>query len=631
MGMCSFHAVLAASLMVAMDAVNGTCDMAEDDRVDCGYAGIEQKGCESKGCCWKPVNPNPSNTPWCFQKGGPSPPSPSPSDNPNYKVSVDSSSITPLENRCQGQGCGQRSNNLASHTMSEDSGRGYKPVRVVVTSLKWNQALGEGWSVRPSHLQAEGIISNIDSSEIHTGKLSFIVKRPCQVSVELGDEAKLFSSQDSYRNFANLILSFNPPESFWPHRKPKLVDGSSCNSSESGRSCVLGHSGSSCSDVIVSENQDMYFAGKGTSYTWGQGCGDNPKKIMVRAGGRVFLDDDVLLNARVLSDGDVVAGLYGYGFVNNQFMKGEKRPDVASNVVSLTGSGSEVFGVTVLDSTYRNIQVGGNSTVSWTKSFAWNSETDCVNVKAPGSSISNNFFKTNDDCLKGYQHDTLFSDNVIWHQTVGRVLMLSWGNLNEARNLDSTTHYLRTSVIHDELAFSSASPRPGLPEAFGYQVSMIYYSALINAQHSPNNVIGTVASPVLIEDLYIESQVGSVMLLTNGYAGLDNKATWMGKDGCTGNINMKIKNLDMSHVTRVAAKSVVGGCNVDQSYLDVANAQCICKSPMGCSGEHCCGVSVSFEGVVDPATGPKFTDSFLVGDNARVTGLPAASMNVVSI
>lgn len=37
-------------------------------RTDCGYVGINQQGCEAKGCCWSPLDPNPDNAPWCFYK-----------------------------------------------------------------------------------------------------------------------------------------------------------------------------------------------------------------------------------------------------------------------------------------------------------------------------------------------------------------------------------------------------------------------------------------------------------------------------------------------------------------------------------------------------------------------------------
>lgn len=62
------------------------------NRTDCGYVGINQQICQSRGCCWSPVNeivthdgtqvssqPRYGGIPWCFFK---SPPSPSCSTSP---------------------------------------------------------------------------------------------------------------------------------------------------------------------------------------------------------------------------------------------------------------------------------------------------------------------------------------------------------------------------------------------------------------------------------------------------------------------------------------------------------------------------------------------------------------------
>jgi len=45
---------------------NMVCDLTK--RNDCGFSGITQQECESKGCCYYPVDPNPGNVPWCFYK-----------------------------------------------------------------------------------------------------------------------------------------------------------------------------------------------------------------------------------------------------------------------------------------------------------------------------------------------------------------------------------------------------------------------------------------------------------------------------------------------------------------------------------------------------------------------------------
>lgn len=47
---------------------SSSCSIDDSAKKDCGYAGIDQYGCESKGCCWVPAAQN-SVTPWCFYPG----------------------------------------------------------------------------------------------------------------------------------------------------------------------------------------------------------------------------------------------------------------------------------------------------------------------------------------------------------------------------------------------------------------------------------------------------------------------------------------------------------------------------------------------------------------------------------
>ena len=42
------------------------CAVSNNDKIDCGEFGTSQAQCESGGCCWEPVEPNPTNLPWCF-------------------------------------------------------------------------------------------------------------------------------------------------------------------------------------------------------------------------------------------------------------------------------------------------------------------------------------------------------------------------------------------------------------------------------------------------------------------------------------------------------------------------------------------------------------------------------------
>merc|ERR1712076_72167 len=42
------------------------CAVSSEDKVDCGQMGSSQASCEAAGCCWQPIDPNPSNLPWCY-------------------------------------------------------------------------------------------------------------------------------------------------------------------------------------------------------------------------------------------------------------------------------------------------------------------------------------------------------------------------------------------------------------------------------------------------------------------------------------------------------------------------------------------------------------------------------------
>ena len=39
------------------------CSISNEDKVDCHG---NQATCEGLGCCWQPIDPNPSNLPWCY-------------------------------------------------------------------------------------------------------------------------------------------------------------------------------------------------------------------------------------------------------------------------------------------------------------------------------------------------------------------------------------------------------------------------------------------------------------------------------------------------------------------------------------------------------------------------------------
>lgn len=52
------------SLIVIVSAQD-SCSINNSSKIDCGYSGIDQSGCNSKGCCWVPAGQG-SSIPWCF-------------------------------------------------------------------------------------------------------------------------------------------------------------------------------------------------------------------------------------------------------------------------------------------------------------------------------------------------------------------------------------------------------------------------------------------------------------------------------------------------------------------------------------------------------------------------------------
>jgi alpha-glucosidase (family GH31 glycosyl hydrolase) len=47
-----------------------TCvDVADVDKQDCGYVGVDEQQCLSSNCCWNPAGED-STIPWCFKKAG---------------------------------------------------------------------------------------------------------------------------------------------------------------------------------------------------------------------------------------------------------------------------------------------------------------------------------------------------------------------------------------------------------------------------------------------------------------------------------------------------------------------------------------------------------------------------------
>lgn len=62
--------IILVSMMFILTSAED-CIAKEEERIDCGYMGIDQSKCEATGCCW--ASSTKSGVPWCFMKGKGSP------------------------------------------------------------------------------------------------------------------------------------------------------------------------------------------------------------------------------------------------------------------------------------------------------------------------------------------------------------------------------------------------------------------------------------------------------------------------------------------------------------------------------------------------------------------------------
>lgn len=61
----AFLSILAAIVVVG---VASDCAVSDSSKTDCGFLGVTQSQCESKGCCW--AESSTSGIPWCFYQSG---------------------------------------------------------------------------------------------------------------------------------------------------------------------------------------------------------------------------------------------------------------------------------------------------------------------------------------------------------------------------------------------------------------------------------------------------------------------------------------------------------------------------------------------------------------------------------
>ncbi|MBW2524153.1 MAG: hypothetical protein JRI23_08255 [Deltaproteobacteria bacterium] len=104
-----------------------------------------------------------------------------------------------------------------------------------------------------------------------------------------------------------------------------------------------------------------------------------------------------------------------------------------NHLIELPGSSLQtdlrIEGVTLTDGPKACIITRGKTSIDNVKLLGWHHNTDGITV-GPDSTVTNSFFKVNDDVIKLYASGMTVSHNVIWLQPTGAAFQLSW-NLSQ--------------------------------------------------------------------------------------------------------------------------------------------------------------------------------------------------------
>ncbi len=241
---------------------------------------------------------------------------------------------------------------------------------------------------------------NIKVNKLDANCFSFVLDRPGQFSVEIGE--------DGYKE--GLLLFADPMEKDVP------VDLSKWKVIEKGDKTLL-------STVSVGDSS-LYFK-KGVHDIGVFKVPSNVKRIYLEGGAWVF--GSFIMDGKVCSN----VKIYGRGVLSGARLHlRESHMIEAKNGVD----GIVVDGIVIADYSFFAVRLlGMNNKVSWTKIVGgWIYNCDGIAAYA-NSTIRNCFIWANDDNIKIYRDNIVVEDVVCWQLDNGAIFQLNWSN-SVARN-----------------------------------------------------------------------------------------------------------------------------------------------------------------------------------------------------
>jgi hypothetical protein len=232
------------------------------------------------------------------------------------------------------------------------------------------------------------------SPKIQGDTIRFTMNKPGQCSVEIGPEG--------YKN--GLMIFADPPETDAPNLWDKSYIVHNSATQAEVKKAPAGCSG-------------IYFK-RGTHDI---GIYRVPKHIK-----NIYLEKGAWVDGALILEGNEGARIFGRGVLSSRKLDYRS----AHGIEAIKGSHRlHIEGIVVADFKHYALRlISTNNTVKWVKTIgAWVWNADGISVR-DGSKVMNCFIWANDDAIKAYRHDILFSDIVVWQLDNGGTIQMSWGD-----------------------------------------------------------------------------------------------------------------------------------------------------------------------------------------------------------
>jgi hypothetical protein len=161
----------------------------------------------------------------------------------------------------------------------------------------------------------------------------------------------------------------------------------------------------------------------------------------------------------------------GRGVVSGEALPRPSEATDGLSLVNLCGSNLKVEGITFANAVAYVINVnafwstgcgsdgaGATTTVTNVKAIAWYWLTDAV-MAGKGATITDSFFKVNDDTLKLFQSDTVVQRCVIWQLDNGMPFMISWITPTDESNIAVSDIHVRVPTTTSTCMISHSRRR----------------------------------------------------------------------------------------------------------------------------------------------------------------------------